>query len=433
MEQLVNRVYKPLFERPPGIRYVILMGGRGAGRSTVVSQFANAALVAINYFRCAIMRYILGDIRNSIYREITDRATENGIIEKLRVNDSTMSISYGANVINAHGFKKSSGEQTAKLKSLANYTTVIIEEADEVDEEDFMQLDDSIRTIKGDILIILLLNPPPKSHWIIKRWFNLIPVPEAPGFYMPQLKPEIHNTLFIHTTYKDNIQNIDPATQDRYEGYAVSKPEHFWRQIRGLVPEVVTGRIYSGWKKVSREIPHEAKLVAHWLDFGYTNDPTAIGSVYKHNGGFILKEHVYSRGLKNPQIAAILAGLPPAPIIADSSEPKSIDEIKDTEPNLVVIPASKGPDSVRFGIQKVQALPISYTEDSRNIEIEQETYQWLEDKEGNVLNIPKPKQKDHHMDGIRYVLDWYVEDDDTAVDDISQYIDDSPMYPQIGI
>jgi phage terminase large subunit len=157
MKQLVNKVYKDLFVKKP--RYIVLMGGRGAGRSTVASQFANAKLVAPEYFRCAIMRYILGDIRNSIYREILDRADENEVLDKLSVNESTMTISYGENTINAVGFRKSSGDQKSKLKSLANYNCVIIEEADEIPEEDFMQLDDSLRTVKGDITIILLLNP----------------------------------------------------------------------------------------------------------------------------------------------------------------------------------------------------------------------------------------------------------------------------------
>lgn len=109
MNQSVNKVYEPLFTKKP--RYFILMGGRGAGRSTVASQYANAKLVAPEYFRCAIMRYVLGDIRNSIYREITDRAEENNVIGSLDVNDSMMTITYGANSINAVGFKKSSGDQ----------------------------------------------------------------------------------------------------------------------------------------------------------------------------------------------------------------------------------------------------------------------------------------------------------------------------------
>ena len=120
LKQIVNKEYGELFKAAGRYHYVILMGGRGAGRSTVASQFANARLVSPEYFRCAIMRLVLGDIRNSIYREITDRAEENGIKGNLDINDTQMVIKYGANSINAVGFKKSSGDQKAKLKSLAN-------------------------------------------------------------------------------------------------------------------------------------------------------------------------------------------------------------------------------------------------------------------------------------------------------------------------
>ena len=169
MIQTVSKIYKPLFHEKP--RYFILMGGRGAGRSTVASQFANAKLISPEYFRCAIMRFILSDVRNSIFREITDRAEESGILDKFSIRD--MNIQYGKNSINAVGFRKSSGDQKSKLKSLASYNCVIIEEADEIPEDDFMQLDDSLRTVKCDITIILLLNPPAKGHWILIRWFNL--------------------------------------------------------------------------------------------------------------------------------------------------------------------------------------------------------------------------------------------------------------------
>jgi len=397
MKQIVNEIYKPLFTEHP--RYLILMGGRGAGRSTVASQFANAKLVAPEYFRCAIMRYVLGDIRNSIYREITDRVEENGAKDSYSINDSTMSISYGANSINAVGFRKSSSDQKSKLKSLANYNTVIIEEADEIPEEDFMQLDDSLRTIKGDVLIILLLNPPPKSHWIIKRWFDLIPS-GVKDFYIPVLKPEMKDTVFIQASYLDNVKNIAQASIDSYERYKETKPDHYWNMVKGYVPEVVKGKIYKDWKEID-EIPHEARLVRRWLDFGYSNDPTACGDVYYYNGGYILDEQIYRKGLLNFQIASQINNLKDTLTIADSAEPKSIDELKLAGVN--VIPAVKGQGSITQGIQAVQSVPISYTKRSINIKHEYENYAWKVDKDGNGLNVPID-DFNHHMDGIRYVF-----------------------------
>lgn len=404
MQQIVNEVYKPLFIPPQGTRYVILMGGRGAGRSTVASQYANAKLAAPEYFRCAIMRYVLGDIRNSIYREIVDRAEENGIKEALDINDSMMTISYGANSINAVGFKKSSGEQKAKLKSLANYTDVIIEEADEISEEDFMQLDDSLRTVKGNIRVILLLNPPAKTHWIIKRWFNL-KESGAKGFYIPDLKPEIKNTVVIRSSYLDNIKNIDPQTKDRYEGYKTSKPSHYYNMIAGYVPETVQGRIYTNWQEIA-QVPHEARLERIGLDFGYTNDPTAIVAIYSWNGAYIWDELMYKTGQSNKNIADFINNTElKALVIADSSEPKSIDDIKSY--GVTILPAVKGAGSVNTGIQFIQEQKIFYTTRSHNIKIEKDNYAWFVDKDGDTLNVPIDKFN-HAMDAGRYAMTSFM-------------------------
>jgi phage terminase large subunit len=399
MEQIINDVYKPIFNS--GKTYTVLLGGRGAGRSTVASQYACARLADPKYFRCAIMRLVLGDIRNSIYKEIVDRAEENGITGAININDSQMVITHGMNSINAVGFKKSSGEQKAKLKSLANYTDVIIEEADEISEEDFIQLDDSLRTLKGNINIILLLNPPPKTHWIIKRWFNLLPS-EYKGFYVPELKPEITNTLFIRTSYKDNIKNIAERSVLNYENYKESKPSHYYNMILGLVPETVRGKIFNGWREIE-SVPFEARLIRRGLDFGYSNDPTALVDIYEYNGGYILDEQLYRKGMLNKQIADYINNLPNPDciVVADSAEPKSIDEIKLYE--VTILPATKGAGSINSGIAFMQGQKISYTKRSMNLKVEYENYAWLEDKDGTTLNKPKPGY-DHIMDAARYGL-----------------------------
>lgn len=402
MKQLVNKVYEQLFVKKP--RYFILMGGRGAGRSTVASQYANAKLIAPQYFRCAIMRYILGDIRNSIYREITDRADENSVTDALSINDGTMTIEHGANSINAVGFKKSSSDQKSKLKSLANYNCVIIEEADEIPEEDFIQLDDSLRTIKGDIIIILLLNCPPKSHWIIRRWFDLDPS-DAAGFFEPKLKAGISDTVFIRTSYKDNQKNLSLATISNYERYRETKPAHYWGMIRGLVPEVVQGRIYSGWRMVDN-VPHEARLLGYGLDFGFDPDPAAIVAIYWYNGGFVFDEKLYQTQLLNDQLAATFKALPQAPIIADSAEPKSIAELR--QQGLNVIPCEKGKDSVSFGIKNVQGQRISYTRSSTNLHNEYENYAWKINKDGENVGIEDPKCANHLMSAARYGLSMFA-------------------------
>jgi len=422
MEQKVNEIYKPLFTEHP--RYFILIGGRGGGRSTVASQYANAKLIAPEYFRCAIMRYILGDIRNSIYREITDRADENGITEKLKINESTMSISYGENSINAVGFRKSSGDQKSKLKSLASYNTVIIEEADEIPEEDFMQLDDSLRTVKGNITIILLLNAPAKGHWVLTRWFNLKDS-EQKGFYIPVLKPEARDTIALISDYYDNAKNLAPDSIIQYEKYKETKPSHYWNMIKGYVPETVQGLIYKNMQIID-EVPPEARLKRRGLDYGYTNDPTAIIDIYVWNNAFIWDEIFYRKGASNKDIADVLKMQPEnVLLIPDSAEPKSNDEL--ISYGISLVPSQKGQGSVNQGIQYVQDQTVYITKRSLNLIKERDNYAWKIDKQtGETINTPIDMWN-HGMDAGRYAMESLkpqYEDDEVPPDDTKRLFGD---------
>lgn len=402
MIQQVNSHYKPLFVEKP--RYFIFMGGRSAGRSTTASQFALAKLLDPEYFRCAIMRFILGDIRNSIFQDILDRVEEQELGGLVRVREHTLTFEYGSNRITGIGFRKSSGDQKSKLKSLANYTTIIIEEADEIAEEDFMQLDDTLRTIKSNITIVLLLNPPQKNHWIIKRWFNL-EESGTEGFYRPVLKESCKdNTIFIGTTFRENLKNINETTIANFQRYKETKPDHYWNMIEGLVSEGARGRIFKKWKIISNkdfgELPHKSFYA---LDFGFTNHPTALVELKTHNESVWAKQLIYETGLTNPLISKKMENLgldkATAVIYADCAEPKSIQELKDAGWN--VLPADKGPDSVRVGIDMLLEKEIFYTEDSTDIETETQEYKWALDQNKEPTNSPVDAFN-HAMDAIRY-------------------------------
>lgn len=384
-------------------RYVIIIGGRGAGRSFETSQKIAASLVqAKRPFRAAIMRAIHTDIRHSIWQELTDRIQGWGVENKVRIADSTMEMDCGRNSLHAHGFKKSSSERTAKLKSLANYTQAFIEEAEEAGEEEFRQLDDSLRTAGSQIY--LCLNTPSRSHWIIRRWFNVIPS-EVPGFYRIELKDSMKEDVeFIFSTHLDNPY-LDQSVHTRYEAYRITKSAYYWQMIRGLSPEVVMGRIYSGWKEIPA-LPHEARLLGYGLDFGFDPDPAALVAVYFHNGGYILDEKLYATRLTNEPLATSIKLLPSAPIVADSAEPKSIEELKLL--GVHCIPVEKGKDSIKFGIKHVQALPISYTATSSNLKNEYENYAWKRTKdsveEDDHQGIEDPNCENHLMSAARYFL-----------------------------
>lgn len=204
---------------------------------------------------------------------------------------------------------------------------------------------------------------------------------------------------FITLTYKDN-EALDKQIIDAIEQRKENK--NWWKVYgEGQLGEI-DAIIYKDWQIID-EIPHEAKLERYGLDFGY-NDPTALVAIYRYNGGFIWDEILYQKGVSNKQIADVIKNNPFALVIADSSEPKSIDELRSY--GISVVPVKKGQDSVRQGIQFVQDQRISVTKRSVNIIKEYRNYLWKTDKDGKIINEPE-HQFSHSMDAGRYGMSDY--------------------------
>lgn len=200
---------------------------------------------------------------------------------------------------------------------------------------------------------------------------------------------------FIILTYLDN-EALDRSIVSEIESRKDNK--QFWQVYGlGLLGEA-EGRIYTGWQIID-DIPHEARLERYGLDFGYSNDPSAIVAIYYYNGGYILDEITYQKGLSNKQLSDIIKNLPPALVVADSAEPKSIDEIKSYGINI--IPVTKGRDSIVQGIQYVKDQRISITKRSTNGLKEYRNYLWQTDKDGRIINVPID-MFNHFLDATRY-------------------------------
>jgi len=204
---------------------------------------------------------------------------------------------------------------------------------------------------------------------------------------------------FLVVTYRDN-EGLPQVIVDEIESRRGNKA--FWQVYgEGQLGEA-EGRIFTGWNTALEEIPHEARLERYGLDFGYTNDPSAIVGVYYYNGGYILDEIAYQKGLSNKQIADIILNQPKKALtIADSAEPKSIDEIRLYGVNIM--PTTKGPGSVLQRIQMAQDQQISVTKRSTNVIKEYRNYLWLTDKDGRIINEPDHLWS-HSMDAFMYAL-----------------------------
>lgn len=206
---------------------------------------------------------------------------------------------------------------------------------------------------------------------------------------------------YLIVTFKDN-EGLPPEIVQAIEQ---RRSNVSWFKVygEGQLGEV-EGRIYKNWNIID-EIPHEARLERRGIDFGYTNDPTAVVDVYYYNGGYVLDERVYQKGMSNKQIADNINNMEKVLCIADSAEPKSIDEL--ILYGLNVVPTVKGPDSIRQGIQRVQAQKISVTKRSANLIKEYRNYLWRVNKDGKVLNEPEGGL-DHALDAVRYAINSIV-------------------------
>ncbi len=256
---------------------------------------------------------------------------------------------------------------------------------------------------RRDVLFLNEANniPYAVADQLITRTRNIVWMDWNPSeefyFYTEMLPNRKDDIEFIKLTYLDN-EALDDISKREIEAHRYNTS---WWKVYGLGElGVIESRIYRDWKVID-EVPHEARLERYGVDFGYTNDPSAIVAVYYHNGGYILDEVAFQKEMSNKQIAEIIKLLPNAIVIADSAEPKSIDEIHMY--GLVILPATKGKGSVSQGIQFVQNQKISITRNSVNILKEYRNYCWMTDKNGKIINEDEHEYS-NSMDAIRYAF-----------------------------
>lgn len=217
---------------------------------------------------------------------------------------------------------------------------------------------------------------------------------------------------FIQLTFKDN-ECLKEGERDEIlnyynQGYNSdgTVKNKYWAnlwQVYGLgnIGNLI-GVIFENWKEVD-EIPKDAEFIAYGMDFGFTADPTTLTAVYRYNSELYLDELLYKTKLTNSDIIKEFERLGikrQDMIVADSAEPKSIEDIR--RAGYRIEGAKKGADSIKNGLDTLLRHPINVTKRSTNLKTELRTYRWANDKDGKQTNVPE-SGNDHAIDGIRYV------------------------------
>lgn len=282
-----------------------------------------------------------------------------------------------------------------KVKSIPNITDCLIEEASEINLDDYSQLKMRLRgngTLRNQI--VLMTNPISKANWIYKFFFE------------QGCKEE--NCLIHRSTYKDN-KHINENTVRTLEGYKTTNPMYYRVYCLGEFGSI-SKQVYTNYKVEALDLDQLRKMgLKHLvgLDFGYVNDPTAIveSLLDEENKRIYITREFCRTGLLNNEIAEQLKlmGFQKTTIIADSAEQKSIDEIKRAGISRIK-PSVKGKGSILQGIQKLQQYELVVDESCFSLLEELENYSWKKDKaSGEYVNEPIDEYN-HCLDALRYSL-----------------------------
>ena len=437
-------------------RYCIVTGGRGSGKS-----FALCVRLLLNTYdkgkTILFTRYTMTSAEISIIPEFWEKVEMLGLESSFyRTKTSIINLETGSTIL-FRGIKASSGKQTANLKSINNITTWVLDEAEEMtDEATFDRIDLSVRK-KGDVNeVIMVLNPPDnKKHFIYRKFFE--------GYGLPNVYNGVKgNCTYIHTTYLDNLANLSANFLSLAEQCKKTDIDKYNNIYLGYFGEHSRGLIYKNWKRIS-ENDYPTNLPCWYgIDWGFSNDPTAVVRIcYDSKLNCVyLHEVCYQKGMQPRDVAALVkadykgkktliyegevcifvcnqqiyAGDKVYSLVdyiednsildwtkvdrvfydkaikniyniytevyCDPARPEHISELRSAF-NLSAVGAVNANKEGR--IEFLKYFDVVYTESSKNIHNEVNSYEWMKDKHDSKVLTNKPTDKDDHaMDAISY-------------------------------
>lgn len=394
----VHSVYHPLYTNKDKF-IVLITGGRGSGKSFEVARFLERLTFEKNR-KILFTRYTLVSASKSIIPEVEDKIERDGTQEYFKVTKDRIINKYTGSELMFMGILASSGNQTAKLKSIQGVSVFVCDEAEEWrSEEDYDKMVLSIRTKGVQNMVIVVMNPASTSHFVYQKYIKDTHRIEVIDGVPVQISTH-PNVLHIHTTYLDNLEYLSREFVSEIEDIKANNPEKYQRIVIGKWSEMNEGAIFKRYSVVD-SMPHFVQRCGLGLDFGYTNDPTAGIFCGVYGNTLYLDEICYNTHMSSGDIIKAIRQYSSFDITADSADPRLIDELR--AGGLRVSPVVKGAGSVIAGINKMLEMDICITARSKNLQYELDNYCWAKDKDGQYTNEPIDANN-HLIDATRYYI-----------------------------
>lgn len=428
MEVIVEKLPKfdVLYNLPPGTNTVVVIGGRGGAKTYEVSKFATFK-ATMERRRTVIMRDEKELIRESILNEMLmryDTANATSVLSRFydRMETGIKDKRNGEMLVFTKGFRASTTQKRANLKSISGIKQVIIEEAEDIrEEEKYNTFADGIR--EEDALIIIILNTPDIDHWIVKRWFNLELVEDGYWRLIPKVVPGV---VMIQTSFEDN-PHLPAHIVANYRAYgdpqSASYNKHYYMTaIMGYASSGRKGQIHRNIRPIKLQeyldLPYPEM---YGQDFGTAAPAGTVGyKIYKNTSWARQLNYLPMATLSIGKMYCGLGFGPKDKIVCDNADKDACDklssgwsfkELSEEDARLYpllmrgfyIVRSKKGPDSVRYTINLMDSLNLFVVEESAEMweEVRKRIYQ--QDKTGLFTNDPAPGF-DHLLDPWGYGL-----------------------------
>ncbi len=394
----INEVYLPFMQCLIAIQ--ILFGGSGSGKSIAAAQRCVFDIIGggRNYL---CVRNVKATIKNSIFNEIVKAINRYKFTPYFSINHTDLVIT----CVNGYQILFAGLDDVAKVKSITPaqgvLTDILIEEATEILQDDFRQLQRRLRGLSRVVKrITMVFNPIFLDHWIHRVYFT--------NWDDSKTCYDDGRLYILKTTYKDNLRFLEQGDIDILE----DETDKYYYDVYTLGNWGVLGNlIFKNWEV--RDLTEERKIFDNYkngLDFGFSSDPAAlVRSHYDKNHKTIyITDEIYMKEMTNDILGKEVKNLIGNEyVVCDSAEPKSIKDLRNMD--IRTLAARKGKDSVDFGIDWLQRQKIVIDVRCQNAKNEFQQYKWKEDKDGMVLKVPVDKNN-HIIDALRYAYEDEMED-----------------------